>query len=160
MLRRHRQLHEAEALLHTCPRDDCNHVSRTARDLQRHLKGPHEGIKNFQCPYCWNEFTRMDNTQRHIVKQHQDNDCIPFNKIHSHGCMHCRETFPTEIEYDVHQCWNNYSPAGPPLDMKERYMCVYCFEKFPCDRMCLQHMLKHVQHMPGHAVYDRFLSTN
>lgn len=69
--KRHKRYHERHF---TCPVSNCNERFSLRLDCKRHLETvKHGGERKFHCQWCVKRFTRKDNYNRHLRKQHKEN---------------------------------------------------------------------------------------
>ena len=72
----------------------CRKFFNRKRDLKRHIKTVHEGIKDHHCSFCEKSFSRADRLNSHVKLVHEG--------MKDHVCSHCKNWFTTAQSLKIH----------------------------------------------------------
>ena len=105
----------------------CGKAFGRARDLKRHIRSIHEGVKNNKCETCGKAFNRLDILNTHILVVHEG--------LKNHKCEICGKAFGRATDLKKHI-----------VSVHERiknYKCETCGKSF-CQNAHLKYHIKHV----------------
>lgn len=81
---------------HKCKFDDCEYKCSTKGNLDKHIKGVHDNIRDFECKDCESKFSTQSDLNKHIKCVHR--------KIKDCECQYddCESKFSTNGELNNH----------------------------------------------------------
>ena len=98
--------------------EEIQNVFSNLQNLKLHIKGTHEGKKEFVCDTCDKAFTQKNNLLTHLARIHEN---ISFR------CNICDEYFASKSKASYHK---ENVHMGTKNSSKVRYSCEICSKSF------------------------------